>query len=173
GCKHAIALITWLHRRSEEPAVTSVSCYWKASRLSAVGKAEKFIKAKNLVKNNIQPLPPSDGSFLNKVAQKSRNEAKYDSVLTKYFKELADVEGLSIHNLLTNFLETTSTSTADEFINYCSCNMSETDCNTAAHETIEQSESALWFELRSFNKINLMHFVRRCKIYNYFFMFML
>ncbi|GBM95521.1 hypothetical protein AVEN_161419-1 [Araneus ventricosus] len=148
GCKHAIALITWLHRRSEEPAVTSVFCYWKASRLSAVGKAEKFIKAKNLVKNNIQPLPPSDGSFLNKVAQKSRNEAKYDSVLTKYFKELADVEGLSIHNLLTNFLETTSTSTADEFINYCSCNMSETDCNTAAHETIEQSESALWFELR-------------------------
>ncbi|GBL96060.1 hypothetical protein AVEN_104305-1 [Araneus ventricosus] len=148
GCKHTIALITWLHRQSEEQAITSVSCYWKTSRLSAVGEAEKFIKAKNLVKNDIQPLPPSYGSFLNKIAQKSRSEARYDSVLTKYFKEFNDVEGLSIHNLLTNFLEVTSTSTADEFINYCSCNMSETDCNTAADETIEQSESALWFELR-------------------------
>ncbi|KAJ8720544.1 hypothetical protein PYW08_006009 [Mythimna loreyi] len=31
GCKHAAALLLWLHRRSEEPPVTSVTCYWKKS----------------------------------------------------------------------------------------------------------------------------------------------
>ncbi|GBP54758.1 hypothetical protein EVAR_90042_1 [Eumeta japonica] len=34
GCKHAIAFLMWLHRRSEEPSCTSVECYWKKSKLS-------------------------------------------------------------------------------------------------------------------------------------------
>ncbi|KAI4455664.1 hypothetical protein MML48_9g00000120 [Holotrichia oblita] len=37
GCKHAVAFIMWLHRRSEEPACTSVESYWKKSSLSKVG----------------------------------------------------------------------------------------------------------------------------------------
>lgn len=32
-----------MHRRSEEPSVTSVECYWKASKLSKVGRAEKCL----------------------------------------------------------------------------------------------------------------------------------
>lgn len=80
--------------------------------------------------------------------EKSKRDEDYDSVLTKYFKEFTNVEALSIHLLLSEFLEAKFGSTADEFINYCSCNMSEAVCNTAADQTIEQSESALWFELR-------------------------
>ncbi|KAI4468042.1 hypothetical protein MML48_2g00016748 [Holotrichia oblita] len=30
GCKHCIAFLMWLHRRSEEPAPTTVTCYWKS-----------------------------------------------------------------------------------------------------------------------------------------------
>lgn len=29
GCKHHIAFIGWIHRRSEEPTKTEVECYWK------------------------------------------------------------------------------------------------------------------------------------------------
>ncbi|CAH1990872.1 unnamed protein product [Acanthoscelides obtectus] len=28
GCRRGVALLMWLHRRSEEPPCTSVKCYW-------------------------------------------------------------------------------------------------------------------------------------------------
>ncbi|KAF5306120.1 hypothetical protein FQA39_LY09098 [Lamprigera yunnana] len=34
GCKHAIVLLMWIHRRSEEPSCTEVQCYWLKSKLS-------------------------------------------------------------------------------------------------------------------------------------------
>ena len=43
-----MASIAWLHRRSEEPSVTSSSCYWKKSVLSVLGN-KKFILAKEIV----------------------------------------------------------------------------------------------------------------------------
>ncbi|KAF9793768.1 hypothetical protein SFRURICE_008884 [Spodoptera frugiperda] len=48
GCKHAIAFLAWVHRRSEEPPSTSIECYWKKSKLSSVGTSLKFIKAKDM-----------------------------------------------------------------------------------------------------------------------------
>ncbi|GBP39351.1 Septin-1 [Eumeta japonica] len=36
GCKHAVAFLMWLHRRSEEPSCTQVQCYWKKSELSKI-----------------------------------------------------------------------------------------------------------------------------------------
>ena len=29
GYKHALAVLMWIHRRSEDPAPTKVACYWK------------------------------------------------------------------------------------------------------------------------------------------------
>ncbi|KAI5701528.1 hypothetical protein M8J76_005518 [Diaphorina citri] len=37
GCKHRIAFIMWVHRRSEEPSPTEVVSYWKKSVLSTSG----------------------------------------------------------------------------------------------------------------------------------------
>ncbi|CAL1284504.1 unnamed protein product [Larinioides sclopetarius] len=126
--------------------ILSVALHSCAASL-AVGKTEKFINY--LIENEAHPLPPSDGSFLNKVMDKSMSDKSYDSVLTKYFKEFSDTEALSIHHLLSKFLEVKKNSgTADEFINYCRNNMTETVCNTAAKETFGQSESALWLELQ-------------------------
>lgn len=36
GCKHAMALLMWVHRRSETPSPTEVECYWKKPKLSSV-----------------------------------------------------------------------------------------------------------------------------------------
>ena len=48
GCKHSVALLAWLHRRSEDASVTSKKCYWKKSSLSAVGTTKKFVRATDL-----------------------------------------------------------------------------------------------------------------------------
>ncbi|XP_072943451.1 uncharacterized protein [Epargyreus clarus] len=48
GCKHAIAFLAWLHRRSEDPPSTSTECYWKKSKLASIGTQLKFIKAKDI-----------------------------------------------------------------------------------------------------------------------------
>ncbi|KAF9787692.1 hypothetical protein SFRURICE_003177 [Spodoptera frugiperda] len=45
GCKHAAALLLWLHRRSEEPSITSITCYWKKTKLSICTSRKSFIKA--------------------------------------------------------------------------------------------------------------------------------
>ncbi|XP_033226060.1 uncharacterized protein LOC117178739 [Belonocnema kinseyi] len=29
GCKHTVAFLMWLHRRSEDPSPTEVECNWK------------------------------------------------------------------------------------------------------------------------------------------------
>ncbi|CAH1228177.1 unnamed protein product [Diabrotica balteata] len=48
GCKHAVAFIMWVHRRSEKPSCTSVECYWKKSRLAKVGTSLNCITSKEL-----------------------------------------------------------------------------------------------------------------------------
>jgi hypothetical protein len=44
GCKHLIAFIFWLHRRSEEAAPTEVISYWNKAKLSSIGHTIKFIE---------------------------------------------------------------------------------------------------------------------------------
>lgn len=48
GCKHAIAFLMWVHRRSEEPSCTSVESYWMKSKLSRVGTTLKYMTSKDL-----------------------------------------------------------------------------------------------------------------------------
>ncbi|KAI4468040.1 hypothetical protein MML48_2g00008998 [Holotrichia oblita] len=57
GCKHEVAFLMWLHRRSAEPSSTETSCYWKKSKLSSapnfhnVTKMSDFIIASCVVHN--------------------------------------------------------------------------------------------------------------------------
>ncbi|XP_012054781.1 PREDICTED: uncharacterized protein LOC105617840 [Atta cephalotes] len=53
GYKHALAVLMWIHRRSEDPALpTEVACYWKKSCLSSVGtricRNQEFEHPKNI-----------------------------------------------------------------------------------------------------------------------------
>lgn len=139
----------WLHRRSEEPAVTSVACYWKHSKLSAVSKTIKFVKGKNIGKKEVIPLYPHSGVFRQTVLDNIRMTPDFgDTQLTKYYRERDNVEKLSIHYLLQQFCQINSVPTADEFVNYCSSQMLEGTCTEAAIKTLQQAKSSLWFELR-------------------------
>ena len=44
GCKYVIALIFWLHRRTEEPALTEVVSYWKKTSYLASDKLSSSLK---------------------------------------------------------------------------------------------------------------------------------
>lgn len=77
----------WLHCRSEEPRIASVTSYWRNLKLSAVGKSKKFTRAKEIGKGSA-PSPPqfsTDQLFLYSIAQKST-----DIVIGKYFKNFID-----------------------------------------------------------------------------------
>jgi hypothetical protein len=48
GCKHAVALVFWLHRRCYEPSPTEVKCYWNKSVLGQVGTTTPFVRVADL-----------------------------------------------------------------------------------------------------------------------------
>lgn len=153
GCKHAIALIMWLNRRTEEPSCTSVKCYWRKAKLSTVGSSLKFIKTADLVtpiskkaKTSKLNLPTSDGSFLKEIVEKSR-QSKVNSMLMLYHK-LDDGPTLSIHSMACHYKRLVQQPNADGFIQYCKDHMAKTDLKIIARDTIDQSESNMWFKLR-------------------------
>ncbi|KAF2884455.1 hypothetical protein ILUMI_21721 [Ignelater luminosus] len=50
GCKHAVALLMWLHRRNEESKPTATVCYWTKATLCQVGTNLKFIRVTDIKK---------------------------------------------------------------------------------------------------------------------------
>nr|CAI5829260.1 unnamed protein product [Callosobruchus analis] len=61
GCKHAVAFLLWLNRRTEEPSVTSTQCYWKKSKLSTAAKTDVDIATLFATSaTNIPQLGPLD-----------------------------------------------------------------------------------------------------------------
>ncbi|KAL3279860.1 hypothetical protein HHI36_017366 [Cryptolaemus montrouzieri] len=70
GCKHAIALLMRVHRRSEEPSCTEVQCYWQKSKVLRVGTTLKFISAKDLSKGS--PMLPSNYTVLEKFLEEEK-----------------------------------------------------------------------------------------------------
>lgn len=148
GCKHSVAFLTWLHRRSEEPSTTSVECYWKKSALSSVGTTVKFIKAADMGKADSSGNVAVDQDFLDIVVDYSKEVGRNNSVLTKYFKEPSPVEKLSLHYLLQTYLETDGNVDASKFEQYCSQTMTEENCIAASLQTSNQADSPLWHELR-------------------------
>ncbi|KAJ8720818.1 hypothetical protein PYW08_006283 [Mythimna loreyi] len=50
GCKHGVAFLMWLHRRTEDPSCTSVECYWRKSNLAKVGSSIQVLTASEISK---------------------------------------------------------------------------------------------------------------------------
>lgn len=127
GCKHTMALVMWLHRRSEEPACTEIACYWMKPKLSQVGSQLKFIKAKDMG-NKRKPLLSSTStpstsintlneSFLQSVKEQSI-ELETDSQIMGYFRPTEDIHKASMHYLVNQFRKQNSVNDADRFITF-------------------------------------------------------
>lgn len=141
GCKHGVAFLLWLHRRSSESSVTSQECYWKASKLSKVGKTDVDIST--LFGKRCPKLQDRDESILNMVVDNYKNT---NGMLFHFFKE--PKYKISIHQLLLNYFKTNGDHSADEFILYGKSEMTYVLCEQAEIETRKQSKAKEWFELR-------------------------
>ncbi|XP_046971064.1 uncharacterized protein LOC124538106 [Vanessa cardui] len=142
GCKHAIAFLMWIHRRSEEPSCTSIECYWKKSKLSRVGSSLKYITAKELSKGN--PVFPGNSSALKKFLQEAKKRKFAYCELLKYQPThcVSDVEAISMHQLAYSHKE----KDVEDFLG--KIQIAESVIQKIEEFTREQSKSALWFELR-------------------------
>ncbi|GBP13567.1 hypothetical protein EVAR_6912_1 [Eumeta japonica] len=82
GCKHSIAFLLWIHRRSEEPSCTSIACYWKKSKLSRVGTSLMYMTTKDL--SNGAPSLPLNSGVLDKFLDIGRKKKLNNCELLKY-----------------------------------------------------------------------------------------
>ena len=114
----------------------------------------KYVKAKDFGKGKVSQLGPKNGSVLLDILQKSKENGRNDSILTKYFIDTPteNVKKLSMHHLILKFFrsqqDSAVTASASDFLQFCSSQMSELICQEAVKETITQDENKLWHKLR-------------------------
>ena len=157
GCKHHLALLAWIHRRSEEPSPTEIRCYWKKSELSKVGKTMKFIEAYNIKPKKrkeqsvFRKTTPS-GSFLLEVLdhiELNIEKASRKPEIFRHFQTKPDWwECIDLYSLALDFMDHTQSTNADDFLKFCSDKMTLSACEKANRFTESQADNKLWHKLR-------------------------
>ncbi|KAJ8978086.1 hypothetical protein NQ317_004620 [Molorchus minor] len=144
GCKHGVAFLLWLHRRSEEPSVTST--------------VDMSLMA--LLKKDVPPLKPRDPTFVEEVLAMKDCEG----VLFKFHKK-QKYEDVSIHHLFIKYMKQNSGNpSVEDFLLSAVQTMTDPLCVEAENSTKNQSESKDWFELR-FGRItaSIVYEAAKCK----------
>lgn len=160
GCKHAVAFLMWLHRRTEEPACTSVECYWKKSNLAKVGSTLKIINAKDMSKRKYQD-PVSNTSVLIEFMDECKKRKIETCQFLKHTEDFTDNKSvLSLHYLLYTFKEPN----CESFLTKIKKNFNDENVRNAEMQSRHQYKSGLWFELR-YGRITASkcYEVSRCK----------
>ena len=152
GCKHAVAFLMWVHRRSEEPARTSTVCYWKKAQLAKVDENMATVRAKDMgtrPKNSI--VLPDNSDFLNSVKCEflKRNKKEIiECTLSRQILPVSELRQLSIHQLLIKYCIETREMDAHGFISFASNCITSSQCAKMTEATIAQSLEKFWFEMR-------------------------
>ncbi|XP_060808563.1 uncharacterized protein LOC132903725 [Amyelois transitella] len=142
GCKHAMALLMWVHRRSEEPSCTEVLCYWRKSKLSRVGTSLKFVSSKDLSKGS--PLLPSNSIVLAKFLEEGKKRKVNNCELLKHQLDYfpSTLSFVSMHQLVLKYKE----ECCELFLR--KVNLTIDIINKIENETRDQFKNKLWYELR-------------------------
>ncbi|CAG9793231.1 unnamed protein product [Diatraea saccharalis] len=159
GCKHGVAFLMWLHRRSEEPSCTEVACYWKKSMLSKVGTTLKYITAAELAKGHASTS--SDPHVVEKFVEQLTAKGNSNCELLKYVQNTTnEMEGLSLYHLVQKYKEKCS----EDFIKKVLGLFTPALLEKIEEVTRDQSSSSLWHELR-FGRITASkaYEVKKCK----------
>ncbi|CAH0717717.1 unnamed protein product, partial [Brenthis ino] len=85
GCKHSVAFLMWVHRRSEEPSSTDIQCYWKKSKLSQVGTNIKCITTKDL--STVKTQQATQTTLRDDLLSKFLQEATHRGVTNLFLEE--------------------------------------------------------------------------------------
>lgn len=142
--------------------MTSTKCYWKKSGVGKEGL--KFIKAKQLGKGSPASLSSTNNEFLEEIISRSLEEKRLNSVVIQYKTQVSNTAALSIHHLLRRFFCDQADPAVENFLVFCTNQMSESDCKVAEQATIDQAGCSLWSELR-FGRITASkaHEAAHCK----------
>lgn len=108
GCKHSLAFLMYIHRKSEERSPTEVECYWKRPKLSGVGTTLKYITAKSMSKKNTVNIQNdqrlSNKSFFNETIQLGKTHQINCQVGAHNYKlEESLFKTVSIHKAILEF----------------------------------------------------------------------
>ncbi|KAL4714235.1 hypothetical protein ACJJTC_009587 [Scirpophaga incertulas] len=144
GCKHGVAFLMWLHRRSEEPSCTSVEYYWKKSNLSKVGTSIKILSAKDMSKRKVKEFVPKTellNDFVMECKKKKMNTCQFIKHEPDYSQRGTI---LSLHHLIMKYNDEHYHS----FFKKISMECSNTNLKNAEIDTQAQHNSGLWYELR-------------------------
>lgn len=165
GCKHALAFLMWVHRRTEDPSPTDVTSYWVRPRLSAVGTSKKFIAAADFGASSFSPADSSRSgtSFMEEVLNVGLRE-NLEGQIMQYTPEYQDnLDKLAIYKLLCHFCAEGGLSVED-FLAFSSEQMTPDICKHAEKLTQGQADSPLWHEFR-FGRITAskLHEFAHCK----------
>ncbi|KAG4079678.1 hypothetical protein HA402_009064 [Bradysia odoriphaga] len=166
GCKHAIAVVGWLHRRSEEPSPTEEKCYWKKSALATIDPSKPYDSDATESSTYTDSEEDDSDGFVNSFAAECASNNIDCHFLHHYdFNKFANpLLKLSLHHLMFDFVHTKQVDSPNIFIKYCSQSMDRKLLQNIVIETKSQYKSSLWRELR-YGRItgSVAHEVANCK----------
>ena len=154
GCKHAIAFVFWLLRRSEEESVTQVKCYWKKAALSSLKTQSPLKVSKEQLKlKHAEPTVDED----------EFRQAAVQAILQKGLQVKAQalkMMGLGVTPAQSLYLDRLVSRVLDEkkgverqitmadFVNFCKDEVTDSACQAAEQNTRLQKDAPLWHHLR-------------------------
>lgn len=147
GCKHAVALLAWIHRKSENPSCTSTECFWKKPILSTVGASIKYKEINEIVekKTNFDPQKIKiDNNFLQLILKHPKAQ-NCDSHIINFYSTQPS-QKLSMHYLSIAYKG--DKSNVRMFNQFCGESLTSENCILIEKQTCQQSANYLWFELR-------------------------
>jgi hypothetical protein len=147
-CKHALALVSFLHYKSREPSCTEVECYWRPSVLSTVADLRVPITNFNKKQETLRLISDynSDGRFLANVKQRLIDE-NLDCMLYRQITKVGK-HRLCMNRLSGIFSTSDLDKTAAMFLNFATCEYDEPLVSDIALKTVLQSDCPLWHTLR-------------------------
>ncbi|CAG9765762.1 unnamed protein product [Ceutorhynchus assimilis] len=143
GCKHAVAFLMWVHRRSEEPSPTDKVCYWKRSALAGASNTKKCITTEDF--GVIPSISPND-TLLNDYILEAKKRNIENSTMRYHLPQNYDC--FSLHKMKMYLLSTNNINDGNLFLNFCQQQMDEDLLNQIEIKTRNQSKCSLWSEMR-------------------------
>lgn len=138
-----VAVLQWLHRRSEEPSCTESAPYWSKPSLAVIDTSKP-------VDSNPDEVEDAPENVLQDFL-KWAEEASYVCSASRHYGHISlPFEDLNIRQLLIKFLNGPDNSKKDaiSFRKFCKDKMKLDHCKNLVLNTTNQSQNPVWYEMR-------------------------
>ncbi|CAH0715416.1 unnamed protein product, partial [Brenthis ino] len=150
GCKHAICFAIWLIKRSDEPSVTSIICYWSKPKLAGAVGDQKFIMAKNIgKKKRSTPENINMNVTFSMFSEECKRRKMTTGMLLNYSgNHQFTLNDFSVFNLMLQFVNQEVDHCYEKFNIYSQEIITSDVIVKITEETKEQANSKLWHSMR-------------------------